>query len=80
MKVHVRMTEDDFILYQKFKANAGKFRMEFSYELMKLQQEHSRLCMTLLQGIEMDDCGCRIVNDNLVSRAMEMGLSYQQKQ
>lgn len=28
MKVHVRMTEDDFILYQKFKANAGKFRME----------------------------------------------------
>ena len=54
--------------------------MEFSYELMKLQQEHSRLCMTLLQGIEMDDCGCRIVNDNLVSRAMEMALSYQQKQ
>ncbi len=43
MKVHVRMTEDDFILYQKYKANAGKFRMEFSYELMKLQQEHSRL-------------------------------------
>lgn len=72
MKVHVR--------YQKCKANAGKFRMEYSYELMKLQQEHSRLCMTLLQSIEMDDCGCRIVNDNLVSRAMEMALSYQQKQ
>ena len=80
MKVHVRMTEDDFILYQKFKANAGKLRLEFRDELMKLQQEYSRLCMTLLQGIEMDDCGCRIVNDNLVSRAMEMALSYQQKQ
>ena len=80
MKVHVRMTEDEFILYQKFKSNAGKFRMEFSHELMKLQQEHSRLCTTLLQSIEMDDCGCRIVNDNLVSRAMEMALSYQQKQ
>lgn len=46
---------------------------------MKLQQEHGRLCTTLLQSIEMDDCGCRIVNDNLVSRAMEMALNYQQK-
>ena len=53
---------------------------ELGSDLVQLRQEHDRLCLALLQGIEPDDSGCRIVNDNLVSRAMEMALSYQQKQ
>ena len=51
MKIHVKMSETDFSLFQKYKENAGKLRFEFGYELLKLQQEHDRLCLTLLQGI-----------------------------
>ena len=80
MKIHVKMSETDFSLFQKYKENAGKLRFEFGYELLKLQQEHDRLGLTLLQGIEADDSGCRIVNDSLVSRAVEMAMSWRQQQ
>ena len=80
MKIHVKMSEADYLLFQKYKENAGKLRLELGSDLVQLRQEHDRLCLALLQGIEPDDSGCRIVNDNLVSRAMEMALSYQQKQ
>ena len=80
MKVHVRMTEEEFELFQKFRENVDSLRFELSHKSARLQQEHYRLCATLLQAIEMNDDGCTIVNDNLVSRAMEMALSYQQSQ
>ena len=80
MKVHVRMTEEEFELFQKFRENVDILRFELSHKSARLQQEHYRLCATLLQGIKMNDDGCTIVNDNLVSRAMEMALSYQQAQ
>ena len=80
MKIHVKMSEADYLLFQKYKASAGKLRFEFGYELLKLQQEHDRLCLTLFQGIEPDDSGCTIVNDSLVSRAVEMAMRWRQQQ
>ena len=37
-------------------------------------------CLALLQGIEPDDSGCTIVNDSLVSRAVEMAMRWRQQQ
>lgn len=64
MKIHVKMSEADYLLFQKYKENAGKLRLELGSDLLQLRQEHDRLCLALLQGIEPDDSGCTIVNWN----------------
>ena len=80
MKIHVKMSEADYFLFQKYKENAGKLRLELGSDLLQLRQEHDRLCLALLQGIEPDDSGCTIVNDSLVSRAVEMAMRWRQQQ
>ena len=80
MKIHVKMSEADYLLFQKYKENAGKLRLELGSDLVQLRQEHDRLCLALLQGIEPDDSGCTIVNDSLVSRAVEMAMRWRQQQ
>ena len=77
MKIHVKMSEADYLLFQKYKENAGKLRLELGSDLLQLRQEHDRLCLALLQGIEP---GCTIVNDSLVSRAVEMAMRWRQQQ
>ena len=80
MKIHVKMSEADYLLFQKYKENAGKLRLELGSDLLQLRQEHDRLCLALLQGIEPDDSGCTIINDSLVSRAVEMAMRWRQQQ
>ena len=75
-----QMSEADYLLFQKYKENAGKLRLELGSDLLQLRQEHDRLCLALLQGIEPDDSGCTIVNDSLVSRAVEMAMRWRQQQ
>ena len=60
MKIHVKMSEADYLLFQKYKENAGKLRLELGSDLLQLRQEHDRLCLALLQGIEPDDSGCKM--------------------
>ena len=80
MKIHVKMSETDYSLFQKYKDDAGKLRFEISYELLKLQQEHDRLCLTLLQSVEADESGCKIVNAALAGRAVEMAMNWRSQQ
>ena len=48
MKIHFKMSEADFSLFQKYKENAGKLRLELGSDLLQLRQEHDRLCLALL--------------------------------